>query len=219
MRPINLGNTVAVAQWENENEFASFPFESHSEADGVVSDLSVFVSGTDAPMRLASVHVGPAMVSVSLSDGSNCLACTVSSSAFEPYRPYVMSSVSGSASGVCSFGDVDFSSPVFRKFGGSGPAVLETLVTRIDAGRLLEFVDDDSGESVSGDVEIRLPAGASCSRTDDGIEISMNESLDDLVVSPCDSKDGELRAGELSPIRSINGLSPDSSGRIAVVFS
>jgi hypothetical protein len=101
--------------------------------------------------------------------------------------------------------------------------VTETLVTRIDTGRLVEFVDDDSGLSVSGDVEVRIPTGASCSKSSDGgfdeLSVSLSQSLDDLVVSPCDTKDGGLRAGELSPVRSINGVSPDSSGTIAVVFA
>ena len=228
MRPVNLGNSVSTVQWENENEIRWYPFEqgaSDLDAAGVVSDLSIMVN-QDGPMsfRLGSVHVGPGMVSMSVSAGEYALVCTVLKADFEPYRPYPMTSVSGECGGMCSFGDVDFSNPFTRKFDGDGPLVLQTVVARVETGKLKGFKDDVSGKTISGEVEFRFPSDTIVKREnyvsdlDVGtISVEMSSELNGRLVSPCDSQD-RLSAGKLSPIRSINGIEPDENGRIAVVF-
>lgn len=220
MNPINLGNSVSAVQWENENEIRSYPFESSDGVpDELFADLSI-VSFRGGGYRLYSAHVGPGLVSVSLSNGSSALYCTVARSGFEAYRPYPLRSDGGSY-GMCSFGQVDFSSPFTAKFGLSGPRVIDTLVFELRQGRLSRFVDDNSGRSASGDVEFRFSKGIEVSVSPYGgtLVASMSDELDDSVVSPCDSKDGRLRDGELSPIRSLNGVFPTKDGKIALVFA
>lgn len=231
MRPMNLGSGVSRTQWENENETRAYPFLPETVPDGfpvgVVVDMSVVVTGESAPeVRLSSVHVGPGMVSASVRGASFSAVCSVPRSGFEPYRPYPLSAVSGTCAGMCSFGDVDFSSPFTAKFGGSGPVLLGCLVAAVPTPRLLSFVDDASGDEVSGDVEIIVPSGLSVERSDDpggGIRVqrlslSMDDSLDRITTSPCEASKGEEYAGRVSPLRSINGVLPDGRGRIAVVF-
>lgn len=231
MNPVNLGNSVAELQWENENEGRFHPFESDQTVEfdrSVVVDLSVMVPYSESlpKVRMTSMHVGPGLVSASFSDGTNAMVCSVPMASFEPYRPYTMRAVSGACGGMCTFGDVDPSSPVNAKFGDDGPAVLESVVSRIHVGELKRFVDDASGESVTGDVVIEFPTDATVdvgyTSEESGyqyIRVGPSQALDDQIVSPCDSSDGELRAGETSPIRSINGVFPDANGRIALVFS
>ena len=231
MTPINLGNSVETAQWENETELRAYPFSPECSVEypvGVVSDLSIMVDsrvGRDVYMRLCSMHVGSGMVSVSFSDGRSFLVCTVPRGEFVPYMPYRMSAVSGVCGGMCSFGDIDFSHGFTMKFGGSGPHVLDTLVSRVPIGRLKRFVDDVSGNSVSGDVVLDVPVDVLASKKDDGsshssgIVLSMSDDLDSRITSPCESSDTGLKVGETSPILSVNGLTPDKDGRIALVFS
>lgn len=228
MKPINLGNDISTVQWENENEFRAYPFDSATcGADfplGVVADMSIVHSDGSSEFRLTSLHVGPGMVSVSVSNGSALLVCTVGRSAFEPYRPYRMTAVGGDATiavaGMCSFGDVSFDEMQTLKF-PEGPVVLGSLVTLIPSGKLKCFVDESTGEKATGSVGMSIPDDLSVSRSvSDGTQsltFTLTQQLDNAVTSPCASAD-ILYADKVPPIKSINGVRPDSSGRIAVVF-
>jgi hypothetical protein len=230
MTPIDLGNSVSTIQWENENELRWYPFESgcsgFDSAIDVVSDISIVSENLGTGVfRLYSVYVGPEMVSVSFSDGTDVLVCTVQKDDFEPYKPYGMNSVSGSASGICSFGNIDFSKTVYAKPGNNGPIVLQTLVVRVDRGNLFGFKDDLTGDVLTGDVRFVFPSGADVTKgfTSHGywevqtFFVGLSSWMDENLVSDCDEKDN-LKPGDLSPIRSINGVKPDDHGRIALVF-
>jgi hypothetical protein len=226
MNPINLGNSISTIQWENENELRWYPFEpgsSGSRSSRIVSDLSIMTDDQRSEkFRMWSAHVGPGVVSVSFSDGASAAVCTVPREEFEAYRPYPLLRVSGVCGGMCSFGEVDFDDPFTEKLGGDGPAVLDTVVCRVHIGRLKGFVDDQSGMVATGDVELIFPSDTVVTESEPTpgvgrIEVGLSKSLDGALVSPCDSGD-LLYAGKLSPIRSINGVAPDSRGRLAIVF-
>lgn len=246
MKPINLGNRIETLQWENGNELSPYPFAGYTELDGngnpveksvlepelwgVVSDLSIFIVsgynqnvGSVPPFKLSSIHVGPGLVSMSVSNGKNTLVCSVPKSDFEPYCPYPMTSVGSEnpCSGMCTFGDVFSRPPVFRRW-KDGPIVMDSLVYPYRSNFISSFVDSVTGEEATGHVVFKLPTGVSAERVDRGpsygdhIRLLTDGRYDDLIVSPCD--DSDAYAGFLPRITNINGVTPNERGEIAIIL-
>ena len=232
-------------QWENRNELRKHPFDPAATlvADdgtempaGVISDIHLSYGGSGVP-HVSCVHVGP-LVSVSVAfDGSAALYANVPLSEFEPYRPYPLHPFNGvsGASGFVSFGDVPAMAkykagdePVvwrFSSFAQSG--ILPTLVVRVPGGQLLSFVDDRTGESVSGDVVLKVPDGISFStekgETSAGVPadvatFEISDELNERLKTDCDA-DGLASVKKIQPIRSFNFVRPNSDGEIAIILN
>lgn len=244
---LEQGARTSVAQWDNGNESRRFPFADDSDMscengssmpDWVLTDAMVVVCRRLSEVRatldpvdvkVECMHVGPGMVSVCLSCGSLSALCTVASSEFEPYRPFPITDASpagvdGSLSGFVSFGDTGLLTGP-STWRPSNCILCPSCVVEIPAGRVVEFADDRTGESVSGDVVMSVPAGVMVSFKDEvaeagsqSIEFSLGDALEQSVVSPCETADTKARAGEIGHLRRINGILPDESGSIAVVF-
>ena len=214
-----------TAQWESGNSRVAFPFEDDSLPDGfprgIIVDACVVVasglSPSESRVTVGSVHVGPGMVSAFvLVGGRPALYCGVPRASFEPFSPVPMTPAMPGVSGMLSFGNVDFGSPATYRM---DVPLSESAVVRPVVGRLERFLDPRTGRTASGVVGFEVPDGVSISFSEDGhdsvVSFSAGDSVRRLVPAPCSADDDVSRP---HPVTSINGVRPDESGRIAVVF-
>ena len=216
------GNSVETVQWENSNSGSAYPFEDDRVPSGfpvdAIVDLCV-VCCSDDPVSVSCLHVGPSLVSVAVSVGGRpALFKSVSSKSFSPFEPVAMDSVLEGVSGMVTFGDVRFGEP--KTYRDAVP-VSESAIVRPKVGRLERFVSDTDGRSASGFVGFELPEGVSAELSEDGhssiISFHASSSVMDDVTSPCSKYDRPVSSPV--PVKSINGVRPDPTGRIAIVFT
>lgn len=218
-----LGNTVGTVQWESGNAGSAFPFEDDSTPEGfptgVVLDACVVVPDSiSGRVVLSCLHVGPSLASVMFSVGGEpALECHVLKDSFEPFVPVRMSPVIEGVCGFVTFGDIRFGDAVMVR---DMVPLSESCVVRPHVGPLRRFVQPERMESASGSVGFELPDGVSAKIDENGDEtvvtFSLSQSLAELVRAPCDTVDRS--AGSLANVTNINGVVPDSKGRIAIVF-
>lgn len=227
-----IGSTnPGVIQFENANEGRSYPFEDSSvlEADGglvlpdgVVVDMHLVVP-RGASARLSSVYISPYMVSLCVAvDGSRqaALSCVVKASEFRPYVPYRLEKLTGceDVGGVVTFGQIDFqSSAGSYRFSSSQVRIAECAVSRYTPAGLRKIVDPRTGESVSGDVQIGFSAYVQAERLQDGVELSLSEGANDMLLPAC-SRSESGNPCVATPVASINGVRPDDRKRIVIWF-
>lgn len=232
-------------QWENRNELRRHPFEQSATLvsddgarmpHGIVADIHLSYGGTGLPYA-SCVHVGPVVsIAVAFSDaGSPLLHLSIPFDEIEPYRPYPMLPFSDSsgAAGLVSFGNVSDlakyrDDPTTWRFSSADQSgILPTCVLRVPGGQLLSFVDDRTGETVSGDVVIRVPDGISVSKsegaTDAGVpaavaSFSLSDALNERLKTDCDA-DGLASVKRIQPIRSFNFVRPNEKGEIAIILN
>lgn len=231
----------AIAQFENMNELRSYPLvdgsrlesaDGEAMPDGMLADVHVVIpsSGQDPSFasgsmcaKVSSVHVSPAMVSVCVSayrqgDLVAALAASVSMDRFVPHMPYRMSSLHGfrGCGGVVTFGDFEVPGrPVTYSIGDA--VLCDACVAEIIQPAVKSFVDQRSGESASGDVSIEFSGHIEASEAEGGIKLSLADGSAAELVSSC-AKDMQVNPCGATPIKSINGVSPDEQGRIVLWF-
>ena len=194
-------------------------------ADSIKPASSDEYGRQEPPVVVSCAHVGPGMVSVGLSCGDGSAVCTVPMGKFEPYTPYQLvdtSRGSSTVSGFVSFGDVSRLDGPFT-WRPVDCRLNDSAVVRVPVSRFEGFLDPKTGNVASGNIEIDVPSsmGASVSDTKNGSQIlslDLGVDLDEAVKSPCESSEGDARAGDTGHLRSINGILPDENGVIAVVF-
>ena len=232
MQPIPgmYGSSVETVQWESGNRYSRFPFSDDSGPDGypfdVVCDACVIVPSemypSTEPVYVGCLHISSSMVSAMLYCGGRpILQCMVTSSSFEPFSPIKLEPVDSSCSGFIAFGDIQFSSfrtPVTIR---DMVPLSESAIVRPVVGRLRKFIQPSRVEEASGIVGIVVPDGVGMEKSEDGhvstISFSLSDpAMDDVLVS-CDVSKPE--EGKPSPVYTINGVSPDENGRIAIVFT
>lgn len=220
-----LGNSVETEQWESGNANVAFPFADDVLPSGFPKDIIVDAlvvvpreDGKRQEVSVGSVHVGPSLVSAFiLVDGHPALYCSVLKDVYEPFSPVVMTSVMRGVSGMIAFGAVDFGEKATWRLNAR---LSDTAVVRPDVGRLEKFVDPETGAEASGVVRFDLPKGVSVSIEEAGhsssVRFSADSSIRNIVPLPCSEMDSPKTM--TVPVRNINGIVPDSLGRIAIVF-
>lgn len=221
-----VGNSVETEQWESGNSNVAFPFDDDSLPPDFPKDVIVdaLVVVAHAPgqqeqdVRVGSVHVGPSMASAFvLVDGEPALYCNVLKETYEPFTPVVMTSVKRGVSGMITFGDVDFGE---KRTWRIDARLSDTAIVRPEVGMLEKFIQPETGAEASGVVPFDLPKGVSVVVEEDGNESTMKFSADSSVrnIVPLPCSEMESPKTMTVPVRNINGVVPDSLGRIAVVF-
>lgn len=234
-RRFNLGTGVGTSQWENSNASRRYPLADDADLScpfgepmpaSFLSDACIMVPSwmdSSGGVFVSCAHSGPGLVSVSLSvGGEGVCTCTVPAASFEPYRPYQVVPVGDSpVRGCVSFGDVVQDGA--RTWRPAACRLSGFAVHSIPVGRLVRFLDDRNGESVSGDVRFVVQTDVGLEHSGDweqtGEEttyFSLTGGLDDATKSLCD-RGGET-PGTIPYITSINGVRPDEFGQIAIVF-
>jgi len=224
------GNSVERPQWESGNASTRFPFADDTVIDGypfdAVVDACVVVPSELAPaserVYVGCLHISRHMVSVMVYSGRRpILACSATRQSMEPFSPVRMEPVDKTCSGFISFGDIrfdDFSTPVTRR---EAAYLSESAVVRPVVGRLRRFVQPGRNEEAKGIVGIIVPDGVGMSLHEDGdsslVSFTMSDDARDSVTIWCDPT--KPSPGSPYPVKSINGVHPDSLGRIAIVFA
>ena len=239
--PVNLGNSTAVAQWENSHISTRFPLADDASlvSDGgkelpcdFLVDLAIYTDGDPKSVKMTSAYIGPALLSVSFSDSSGPIcAATVLKSDYEQYAPVVLTPVAGrDVGGMCAFGirEDSMSEPSLFRF-SKGVSVSLCSCFKLDTGRVMSFIDERNGEKLSGDIVISLGAGLAAYM--DGVDddhmtlswpaahIRMKPELRESVTSSCGEPENvESDVFKSPPIQAINGVAPDCNGTLAIVF-
>ena len=178
---------------------------------------------SDETISVGCLHLGPEMVSVVIYANDQPILFYASSRAsFSPFSPVAMRPIRPGCSGMVSFGDIAFDRyarpAIFRDM----VRLAESAVVRPVVGRLRRFIQPEKGAEASGVVGIVVPDGVSVGIDEETghkstIVFELNDAGKNLVRVACDST--ESKTGSPVPISSINGVHPDSDGRIAIVFA
>ena len=228
--PGQSGASLERSQWESGNASVRFPFADDSGPEDypfdVIVDACVVLPSEEFPSEsrvyVGCLHIGPGMASAMVyADGEPILHCRVLKDSFEAFSPVVMEAVRPGCSGVMSFGDIrfdDYSSPITRR---EMVPLAESVVMRPVVGRLRKFVQPERGEEASGIVGIVVPDGVGMSMSEAGdssvISFSMDDAIRQTVMVRCNPVETPLSMP--MPISSVNGVQPDSQGRLAIVFA
>lgn len=210
----------------------AFPFDDDSSLPDGLSDVIVDAcacvqsgDGATPRVRLCCAYVGEDVVAAAFSvDGIGSMSACVSRRSLVPFLPVPMVSTTPFLSGAVTFGHVGFGRPR-RLVGSPWPALSETVVLRPRPGRLREFVQPSRSASVSGLVGIETQDGVYAkivphgddSDGSDMVTFDCSKDVLESITLKCDVDWTEYKG--LPPIKSINGVSPDSFGRIAIVFA
>ena len=227
----------SVIQFENENSGRKYPFDDSSTLisdsgrrlpDDVVSDMRLAVPSSGPsiqPARLSCARISPSMVSVCVMIGTAAsrmsLSCTAARKGYEPYVPRMLEPLDGTldASGVITLGDFKWPSSTEAYFfsEASQSGVSASCVTPFFPPSLKAFIDDRNGKSVSGDARIEFSRYVSASSSGSSALLSLDEGAADALKSSCSGMTFRESCGAI-PVTSINGVRPDSKGRIVIHF-
>lgn len=234
---------LGTAQFENMNALRAYPFaDGSSLADSlgrelpqdVVVDAHLVVpcayanpeSGVELDtlptVRMTSVHLSPAMVSVcfvSEFDGArHAVSATVARDSFSPYRPVRLEKLVGEedVGGIVTFGDLTFPGTPDTYF-LSGAILHPGCVSAVRPTPLRKFVDLRSGASVSGNAEIAFSGHVVATRDGRKFALALENGSDAELASECARATGFDACGA-TPIVSINGIRPDADGNIVLWF-
>lgn len=234
---------TAIAQFENENSLRNYPFASGASLmdsmgrtlpENVIVDLHVAVpygipdsaSGFDdavaiPSVRLSSVHLSRHMVSVCFKSGegkyARALSVTVSSDEFRPYMPYSLDRLIGDEDigGIVTFGDIAL--PEWPDTYSLDAEVHPGCVVASRPSGLRSVLDRRSGDSVRGDVSLSFSGYVSAKKIGESFGLSLEDGAAEELASECSGMT-QLEACGATPIRSINGVSPDEDGNIVLWF-
>lgn len=224
-----------LPEWHNENELRAYPLADDAPAAELIptwllADMRVTCSSADGVVFVSSVYVSDALVSVgvSLAETANgattvvgLLSRTVTRDELEPRRAYSMDRLSAEASGAVAFGEPPQGAVPFRMSFRPGEAPLtEAAVVRVARERVTKIVDPLHGTEASGIIDL---SGNSEFRTyrdpadPQTVVVALNDVYRDIATSVCSATPSFDACGE-TPVRTINGVAPDASGRIYLRF-
>lgn len=152
--------------------------------------------------------------------GTDAVSVVIKASEFEPYRPYRLEPVSGSEDfgGAITFGQFELpDTPESYRFFCCAAKVDECALARYEPSGVRRFVDPRTGNSISGDVRIAFSAHVRSQREGNGVRLSLDDASRQELLSDCDRNRPANACGAI-PIETINGISPDDEGRIAIWF-
>lgn len=183
---------------------------------------------------LSSLHISGGIVSVSIVAKPVNLAPysmvgTYARKEITPFTPIPMFSEDGVVFGILTFGDLNNVIPATYSFSSSSQSGFSAhCIQQILGGGFIErFIDDASGNIATGDVTFSFPSefNVAVKKEDkrlekyvNEIELNPDDSVRQSVCSKCKNPDDPNSC--LAPtIKSINGISPNASGEIAIVFN
>lgn len=228
---IRIDTDAGLAQFENTNELRMYPFADGAsliDANGkelsrdIIVDLHMFVSADVAvEVKLVSVHISQSMISAcfkSVSDyGTGAMSVIVSKGSFKPYSPYRLEKLSGSndIGGIVTFGDITFPGNPCTYFLNTD--IHPCCIISSKPAGLRSIKDPKSGQSLSGDIVIEFSDYIEAIKNGNVFSLSLEDGTEDeLTSNSCNAFSGEQCGA--TPIRTINGVSPDADGNIVLWF-
>jgi hypothetical protein len=232
-------------EWQNENALRAYPIEDDAPAAAVLpawflSDMKVTCPSRYLKVFVSSAYLSDTLVSVGISGMTSggivvgLLARTVTRDELEPYRTYSMDRLSSDASGAIAFGEVPAGATPFRltfsakevevepgvtEYEVDSPLV-ESAIVRVDVPGVSRIVDPYHGTEatgiidLSGNSEFRTSVDPDAPQT---IVFTLADTYRDITTSVCDATPSRDACGD-TPVKSINGVTPDENGTITLRF-
>jgi len=227
---ISPTNTLSP-EWQNENALRAYPIADDSPAASTVptwllTDLRVTCPPGYAKVYISSVYVSDTLVSVAISGMAGgtvvgLLSRTVTRDELEPFRAYSMDRLSAEASGTVAFGEIPADATPFRMtFSADEAPIAGAAIVRASVPGVSRLTDRSHGVSaagiidLSGNNEFRTSVDAADPQT---IVFTLSDVYRDIATSVCDATPSKDACGE-TPVRSINGVTPDENGTITLRF-
>lgn len=225
--------TPGIIQFENANEGKSYPFADNTTLmsdsgrvldDSVVTDLHLAIP-MQAEAYLSSVYISDVMISICFKidqedETVSALSCTIKASEFEPYTPYRLEPLTGceDVGGIVTFGAIDFKSESGAyRFSTNVVRLADSVVSKYAPAKLRKIIDDRTGESVTGNINLDFTSYIQAIKESDGIKLNLTKGANDALLSDCDKNVDENPCGT-TPIETINGVAADSKKRIVIWF-
>lgn len=221
-------------QFENANEARSYPFESNSILqtldgkilpDGLIADAHLALP-VGVTAFLSKVYISTSLVSIcikvkdELTEELAALVLTLQRSKIKPYTPYRLDKLVGceDIGGVISLGNVDLIDQVgdFR-FEDSQVKFENSVISNFVPAKVRRIIDPRTGESLSGEVNIKFSNYINVSKKDGGIDLELTPEGNIELLPACD-RNKDFNACGATPITNINGVYPDEQGRIVLWF-
>ena len=177
-------------------------------------------------VKLSSAYISDSLISVCFTHESEtngnksviALSAIVSKSSFSPYTPIRLENVTGvdGAGGIVTFGDVTFNS-LPEQYSFNSVIVHPCCVLAVNQPNVKRFIDNRSGDSISGDASISFSNYIVAQKSSDGISLKLKDGAAATLASECSKATGYNICGS-TPVKSINGVKPDSDGNIVLWF-
>jgi hypothetical protein len=216
-----------MIEWMNENENRNYPIKEDLPAisvtgdklpSGILADMAITIEGSRTDeVFISSVTLTPTLVSVAVGDGDSLLLLA-SITNVETHKVYRLEPQAANVSGFVAFGyRAIVESPEAYEFEGVAQTGLSSKAIRaMEVPPVTSLGKAGSAvEPLTGD--IRLIAGSKIyiKRSGDTIQIGLQERYRHQFVGPCDRLAEFITCGR-PPIRTINGVGPDGSGKITI---
>jgi len=217
-------------EWMNENENRNYPIREDLTAVatnnplplqlpcGVIADMVVSIEGSrTADVFISSVSLTPTLVSVAVGAGDELiLLATIAD--VEVHKVYRLEPQAAGVSGYVAFGyRAVVDAPETYIFDGPEVSGLSSKAVRAIEAPTVTSLGQSSVDTEPLTGDIRLVAGSKISLIRDGntIKIGLQEQYRHLFVGPCDRLTEFITCGK-PPLREINGVGPDGSGKITI---
>lgn len=231
---MNDASHTISPEWHNENALRAYPLADDCRAAEVIPtwlivDLHVTVDQAYDAVFVSSAYLSETLVSVAISgvSGANppvgLLTRTVTRDELEPGRAYTLDSLDGLSCGLVTFGEIPADAVAFKSsFTEEEAPLAEHAVVRVNAPGVTKLVDPVHGTEasglidLSGNSEFRTYLDPS-DKTGKTIIIELTDLYRDLTTSSCSALPSYDACGE-TPIKSINGVTPEDDGTLHLRF-
>ena len=218
-------------EWLNENALRGYPLMDDCKAAEVIptwliADLHITVPVSYIKAFVSSVYISDALLSVAISgeksDGTvvGLLTKTVARDTVESYKLYSLDRITD-ATGVIAFGEPDDGiTNLNLTFTPDDAQLVPSCITRVVPPGVTKLTCPAFGTSADGIIDL---SGNSEFRTyvdpDDPqmIVIELTDMYRDLTTSVCTATPSFDKCGE-TPVKTINGVGPDSNGVVTLRF-
>ena len=225
--------TDQVIQWCDENSLRSYPIDegaTQSDDTGrqlptdILVDLSLTVPLSQTNIRVGAVRITGQLLSLMIcSDQGGLMVGTFWRSATQPYRAYPLTSVVPNCNGWVTFGNHLALGTEDYRFGTAPQSLICPhaihYVAQPAVQDLVLSQNPDSG-AATGYVRLLAGAGVRWARNpsdQQNILLSIDPAIAGLLGGP-ESQQASTQLCGVPPITRLNGVVPDSSGKIKLVF-
>lgn len=228
--------SISYTEFYNENEGRAYPLAEQATRlsnaqvklpDDLMVDLSLMVPTTHTGIYVSSVNLTAGLISIGIaSTTSGILIGTYERAAIVAYRALPLSALVDGVSGWIVFGpnllqSTDYGYYRFSSAIQSG--VEERVIHHIQPTGVMRFLSYTGrpGEAATGVVRFignsNFKIAESPTLPGEGLQIALDPAVAQVMAGPCIDAASKDTCGT-PPIRTINGVSPDITGKITIRF-
>jgi hypothetical protein len=228
-------NSNYYTEWFNENEGRAYPLAERATridnqgvrmSDGLLADLHVVVPAGYTGIMITSLSVSRFTASIGVSaSGTGLLIGTYVRDLVKPYLAYPLVGVVDNVSGWVVFGNgLTNDTTYMHKFSTSAQSGLEDrTIHRVDPPAVRRFFKYGGRTDLWLDGDVRLACNANMRIFEDQaaltptVEIGLDPAVASQMAGPC-LKSASKDNCSTPPIRTINGVQADNTGKVTLEF-